>query len=197
MYEIRQGKSKVVVILHEIYGVNDHIKNYSNRFSELGYDVVCPNFLQNGRVFSYEEERQAYENFLKLGFEESTRKVTTLIKQLLFEYKEVYIVGFSIGATIAWLCSEIEGIRHIVGFYGSRIRDYLEIQPNCPVTLFYGNSEKSFDVQILIESLHKKNIEAYVFEGEHGFADTNSKNYNALAHDQAYKKLQQIMFKFI
>ena len=193
MYEIRQHKSKVVVVLHEIYGINDHIKIYAKRFSEFGFDVVCPNLLKNKYVFSYEEERQAYENFMYLGFEEATRKVTSLIKQLLFEYKEVYIVGFSVGATIAWLCSEIEGIRHIIGYYGSRLRDYLDIEPKCPVTLFYGSSEKSFDVQTLIESLNNKHIESYVYEGEHGFADASSNKYNALANDKALQKIQQIM----
>lgn len=193
MCEIRQHKSKVVVILHEIYGINDHIKIYAKRFSEFGFDVVCPNLLKNRYVFSYEEERQAYENFMYLGFEEATRNVTSLIKQLLFEYKEVYIVGFSVGATIAWLCSEIEGIRHIIGYYGSRIRDFLDIEPKCPVTLFYGSSEKSFDVLTLIESLKIKEIEAYAFEGEHGFADANSKKYNTLANDKAFKIIQQIM----
>lgn len=193
MYEIRQQNRKVVVVLHEIYGINDHIKNYAKRFTEFGFDVVCPNLLKNRNVFSYEEERQAYENFRESGFDVATKKLTLLIKQLLLEYKELYIVGFSVGATLAWLCSEIDGVRHVIGYYGSRIRDYLVIHPTCPVTLFYGKIEKSFDVLTLIESLNKKDIEVYCFEGEHGFADVYSKKYHAVAHDQAFKKVQQII----
>ncbi|WDL97269.1 dienelactone hydrolase family protein [Alicyclobacillus sp. ALC3] len=40
MLTYRNNSSTVVVVLHEIYGVNDHMKQVCERLSETGYDVV-------------------------------------------------------------------------------------------------------------------------------------------------------------
>ncbi|MEO4052265.1 dienelactone hydrolase family protein [Solibacillus sp. CAU 1738] len=196
MFELKCNATKVVIVLHEIYGVNDHIKSYANFFAGMGYVVVCPNLLQDGLVFSYENEQQAYDNFMEyVGFKEAASQIKTLINELQLQYSEIIIVGFSIGATIAWLCSEEAGIQQIIGYYGSRIRNYLEIEPQCPVTLFYGKSEKSFDVANVIECLHNKEVQAFVFDGEHGFADAHSAKYNALSSDETFNHVRRILYR--
>ena len=148
------GMKKAVVLLHEIYGVNNHIQQYKSKFIALGYDVYCPNFIQLEQPFPYEEEQEAYAYFMNdIGFEKSFVQVQNLLLECKDTYKEIHIVGFSIGATIAWICSELTRITSVVGYYGSRIRNYLDIKPSCPVLLIYGQSEQSFDVASLVEKL--------------------------------------------
>lgn len=162
----------------------------------MGFDVVCPNILQDDNVSPYEQEQQAYHNFMEhIGFEQAAQQTKILLEELMQKYEAVYIVGFSIGATVAWLCSELNGIQHIIGYYGSRIRSYLDITPHCPVTLFYGNEEKSFDVKILIEALRKKKVRVFVFEGAHGFADKCADAYNENSSQQASQKTAYILDK--
>lgn len=61
--------------------------------------------------------------------------------------------GFSVRATIAWLCSAEKLIDGMVGYYGSRIRHYTEILPQM---LFYLEKEHSFNVDELISNLDTK-----------------------------------------
>ncbi len=51
--------------------------------------------------------------------------------------KRFSILGFGAEATVAWLCSEEECVDGIVGYYGSRIRNYAELAPRCPALLFF------------------------------------------------------------
>lgn len=185
---------KAVVLLHEIYGVNNHIQHYKSEFITLGYDVYCPNFLHIEQPFPYEEEQQAYAHFMNdIGFEKSFAQVQSLLLELKDTYKEIHIIGFSIGATIAWLCSELTGITSVVGYYGSRIRNYLGIIPLCPVYLIYGQSEQAFDVASLVGKLMDKNIQVQTYEGHHGFADPYSAQYNLQSTTQAFSHVNEFL----
>jgi len=74
---------KAVVLLHEIYGVNNHIQQYKSEFIALGYDVYCPNLLQLEQSFPYEQEQQAYAHFMNdIGFEKGFAQVQNLILEL-------------------------------------------------------------------------------------------------------------------
>lgn len=196
MIEFKQQSEHVILLLHEIYGINDHIKETAKRFFDLGYDVICPNLLTVKRPFLYEEGQQAYRYFTEeIGFESGAERVKDLVRRLSRNYKKVTIVGFSIGATIAWLCSEEKGVHAIFGYYGSRIRDYLYLKPTCHTTLFFANQEESFNVPILVEALQSNAVQASIFDAEHGFADVDSSNFNIQESEKAWALLNEQLNK--
>ncbi len=170
------------------------MQHYTSEFIALGYDVYCPNLLQLQQPFTYEEEQQAYAHFMNdIGFEKGFAQVQNLLLELKDIHKEIHIIGFSIGATIAWLCSELTVVTSVVGYYGSRIRNYLGIIPLCPVHLIYGQSEQSFDVANLVERLTDKNIQVQTYEGHHGFADPYSSHYNQPSTVQAFSHVKEFL----
>ncbi|MFD2212231.1 dienelactone hydrolase family protein [Metabacillus endolithicus] len=119
--------------------------------------------------------------------------IHSLLSEVKDNYSKVFIVGFSVGATIAWLCSNHESINGVVGYYGSRIRDYLDLVPPCPTLLFFPQEEKSFDVDSLITILEGKSINTYKFNGLHGFSNPFSSNY----HLESSRKAYAIMNEFL
>ena len=125
-------KSKTLVILiPEIYGVNEHMKSIEDILQKEGFDVICPNLL-NREAFLYSEEAEAYNYFInQIGFENSCNKIKKLVQYYRNQYQSIFLLGFSVGATTAWLSSQL-AVEGIVGFYGSRIRDFTDLQPLCP-----------------------------------------------------------------
>lgn len=184
MLRLKGDAKKLIILLHEIYGLNNHIRQYADHFFCSGYDVLCPDFTHTGKAFDYVDEKTAYQHFMEqIGFVKAYEEVSALIKQERYSYEEIHIIGFSIGATVAWLCSSMEEVTSVSGYYGSRIRDALHVNPICPVLLIFGKQEKSFDVKQLAEKLTAKDVFIYILEGSHGFADPYSETY----HESSYK----------
>lgn len=187
MLKIQTGSSSCVIVLHEIYGINPFIQDICESLSKQNFDVVCPNLLPQVNPFDYIQEGMAYNNFMAYaGFDDSAEKVKELAKGMKEQYSKIYILGFSVGATVAWLCSKEEDVDGIVGYYGSRIRDYVEIQPMCPTLLYFPNAEKSFDVNEMVVKLDNPNVEIEVFDAQHGFSDPYATEYD--------ERLAQITF---
>lgn len=180
MIHIQNNSDTVIIVLHEIYGINNHIVDVCNKFAEEKYDVLCPNLLTNRQVpFSYNEEKTAYHYFIQnVGFVVAQQQVEELVLRIRNQYRYCFIVGYSIGATTAWLCTQNEGVCGIIGFYGSRIRDYKAIRPKCPVLLFFPETEEGFVVDLLMKDiLDNENARVVKANALHGFADPWSSRY--------------------
>lgn len=195
--EITQNSDSVIIVLHEIYGINQHIHMVCKNFFMNGYDIICPNLIDLDEPFNYDFQEEAYQHFMNnIGFDSAVQKVKQILIQAKKRYKNVYLLGFSIGATIAWLCSNEENMcTAIIGYYGSRIRNYKNITPKCPALLIFAAKEDSFNVEELVCSLEKTNINAYILDGKHGFSDPFSKNYCLQAVEQSRKLVDNFLSK--
>ncbi|KKD53177.1 dienelactone hydrolase family protein [Paenibacillus sp. ICGEB2008] len=196
MISIDKKSDTLIVVLHEIYGINQHIQNFCSLLSDEGYDVICPNLIGKETPFDYSQEEAAYAHFIKnIGFERASYHTESLLLSIQARYKKVFIVGFSIGATIAWLCSKKKIVDGIVGYYGSRIRNYLEITPHCPTLLFFPQEEISFNVDELISALDNHNIRVHKFSGQHGFSDPYSPRYHVHSAQQSFIEMVEFFRK--
>jgi len=194
MLQLLKKSEKLIIVIHEIYGINQHMKNFCELLSNQDFDVICPNLLEREQSFDYSEEEIAYLNFMEnVGFTDATLKIKNLLLDVKHKYQKIYIIGFSVGATVAWLCSEEECLDGVVGYYGSRIRNYTQLVPRCPTILFFPQEEESFSVDELISNLQIKNIEIYKYFGQHGFSDPYSTKFN----EKSYKNALNEMLSFL
>lgn len=188
MLQIQSNSDTVILVLHEIYGINSHMSGICNTLADGKNDVLCPNLLLPNQTFSPGEEAAAYSNFMQnIGFSAAQQQVEKLSLEIQKDYKYRFIIGFSIGATLAWLCSQRAGLYSgAVGFYSSRIRDYKNVVPKCPVLLFFPRFEESFDINHLIHELSgKDNTSIVQVNALHGFANPLSGTYCSEASDAA------------
>ncbi|MER0469089.1 dienelactone hydrolase family protein [Bacillus cabrialesii subsp. cabrialesii] len=174
------SQKPLVILAHEIYGINSHMKKMARLIKMAGYDVMTPNLLGDGEVYTLQEEKNAYEQFTKY---ERLKTGEILIQNLIRQNagRPIFVIGFSAGATIAWKCSSMPEVSGAVCYYGSRIRDSLHHVPVCPVLLFFPSYEPSFDVSLLIKKLREKQqprLEIYQFDALHGFANPDSDTFD-------------------
>ncbi|MDD4844402.1 MAG: dienelactone hydrolase family protein [Anaerotignum sp.] len=173
-----------IILLHEIYGLNQFVEKKATELHLQGFDVFCPNMLRR-ESFPYCKAQEAYQFFIEnVGFD-SWKEIIDLSAQLKLTYEKVYLLGFSVGATIAWRCCESSSCDGIVCCYGSRIRDYLSLQPSCPTLLLFAE-EDSFDVPHVIKQLSDKpNVAIFQFQASHGFLDEYSYSYDPVQGQKA------------
>lgn len=186
----RLNTKKCVILIQDIYGINKQMHYYEELFCKMGFDVVIPYVIDAGRVFDYEEEQNASAHFMEnIGFEKSKKDLESVIQDLSTMYGEIHLVGFSVGATTAWLCSENKKVKSVLGFYGAHITEYTNINPISDVWLIFANEETAFNpfkLQIILNQ--KPNVTTEVIDGNHGFADPFHSHYNELATKEILEK---------
>lgn len=189
--KIGNGK-QAIIVLHEIYGINEFIQEQCQTFRKAGYDVFCPNIIDKP-PFAYEKSEEAYDFFVKnIGFE-VYKEINIFVNRLRVKYDNVFVVGFSIGATIAWRCCENLLCSGIIACYGSRIREYTDLTPTCPTLLLFAK-EDSFDVHALVCQLQdKQHLSIIEFDAEHGFVDSFSKHFDL----QQSKRAEESIARFV
>ncbi|WP_144555986.1 dienelactone hydrolase family protein [Bacillus sp. X1(2014)] len=192
MHQIQKKSDTLIIVIHEIYGINQHMLSFCDLLSKQNFNVICPNLLEREIPFDYTQEEDAYRNFMvNVGFAYALHKIKNILSDVKDEYEKIFIIGFSVGATIAWLCSDQDCVDGIVGYYGSRIRNYMELTPQCPTILFFPQEEQSFNVDELILDLEKMNIEIHKFNGKHGFSDPYSSEYNEKLAQKAFSEMMK------
>lgn len=209
MLHYRNNSDTLIVVLHEIYGINDHITKACQDLSDSGYDVVCPDLLDGKPFFDYVREEEAYRYFMNfVGFEAAAKKATFLLRQEEGSYKRIFLLGYSVGAAVAWLCGADSAIKDesfhyggslvkcsgIICLYGSRIRDYLDVSLKCPALLIFAAEEKSFDSHALLAPLEAiDGAEVHILKGKHGFADPYGPNYNESSACEASRLIKDFI----
>ncbi|KFI04833.1 hypothetical protein JN25_01050 [Bacillus sp. BSC154] len=199
-------QKQLVILAHEIYGVNIHMKKMAKLIKMAGCDVIIPNQLGDGEVYSLQEEKTAYGQFTK---HKRLKTGETIIQNVIRQNagRQIFVIGFSVGATIAWKCSSMPEVSGAVCYYGSRIRDSHHHVPVCPVLLFFPSYEPSFDVAVLIEKLREQqhpNLEIYQFDALHGFANPESVYFDrplffktlSIIKNEAEKPPRSVLSKF-
>ncbi|MCI1821870.1 dienelactone hydrolase family protein [Megasphaera sueciensis] len=181
-------KKVALVILPEIYGINPFIEEVKKKYQDLGFCVFSPNLLLRP-YFPYTEREEAYLFFQShIGFG-AYKDIDYLMEELQASYEKVIILGFSVGATLAWRCSGRGHVDGIVACYGSRIREYLEVEPRCDSLLLFAEKD-SFSVTTVHRAVSsKKSVQSIILPAAHGFFDRYSERYDK---EQANKGWQYI-----
>lgn len=194
--EQKIGAEKAVVIIPEIYGINQYIKDWANFFKHQGYDCYCVDLSGRNHVYGYAESDRAYDNFIMEVGLDRYKEIAVNVEKLKDHYKKIIIFGSSVGATIAWRLTANRCCDGMIGYYGSRIRDYLAINPVCLCLLIFPELEKSFEVQSIIPKLGQKDrVEMFIVPGKHGFADPYGKDFNELSRNRGLDMVKYFLRK--
>ena len=174
-----------LILIHEVWGLADHIKDVARRFSKEGYVVIAPDLLSDTRItaeltgdlqkelFDPERRSQAQPKIRKLmaplqapGFGDKTiAKVESCYDFIAKQEgvrERVGIVGFCFGGTYSFSLAVHEPrLKAAVPFYGHADFTIDELKKiTCPILAFYG--EKDENLMNALPELKEKMEEARV-----------------------------------
>lgn len=137
----------------------------------LTIDIIDP---YDGLYFFRED--QAYKYFkANLGVPGYSRMI---LEQLPKQTTPVTILGFSAGASAVWhlSCETLPcPVNFFIGFYGSQIRHFKEIQPKIDTHLIFPDYEHYFDVNDLAAQLNvRPRVSIEKAAAGHGFMNEYS-----------------------
>jgi carboxymethylenebutenolidase len=141
----RTGRMPALVVIHEIFGLNDDIRRIARRFAENGYLAAVPNLMAGGWYLGC-VVRAAQD--LRAGRGRSVAALEAVIGDLEArpDVGKVGVVGFCMGGGFALLLGTRDRVGAAGVFYGDVPPDD-QLARACPVVGGYGGRDRLFAAQ--------------------------------------------------
>jgi carboxymethylenebutenolidase len=136
-----QGKTKlpVIIVIHEIFGVHEHIADVCRRFAKLGYLAIAPNlYSRQGDPTAFPSIQQLNTEIVSKVPDASVMADLDAAVQWAGEHggdlTRLGAVGFCWGGRQAWLFAEHNRqLKAVVAFYGFLVGAPTETKPFNPI----------------------------------------------------------------
>ena len=184
-----------IVVIQEIFGVNQHIRAVCDSFAKEGYVAVAP-ALFDRQVKDFQcgytppEIEKARTFVAKPDWDAMMRDTDAAIKEIK-ALGPIAIVGFCMGGTIAFLAAtRLSGLSAAIGYYGGRIAAFADEKPKCPTQLHFGEKDASIPMTD-VETIKQKrpDCQIYVYkDGGHGFHCDERGSFHKESRDVAWQR---------
>ncbi len=206
------GSGPGIVLLQEIFGINDTIRGIADYYAEEGYVVLAPDLFwreEPGVELGYgpDDWQKAfgfYQGFDQdLGIEDIDAAVEVLRARPECS-GQVGALGFCLGARLAYLTACRCDVDVAVGYYGMGIQDHLDEAANIKGRLVlhfaendeYCPTEHREQIHAVLQG--QDNVELYLYSGvDHAFARAGSEHYHKpsalMAHQRSVTAFRKAM----
>ena len=202
------GKPKgCLIIIQEIFGVNEHIRSVADRFAKDGYLCVAP-ALQDRAERNFEvgytapdiDRGRAVRG--KVKNEDSLKDLKATSDYLKAQNAgKIGVVGYCWGGSLAWLsATEIDGIATSISYYGGEVPNTADKTAKCPVMFHFGEKDMSIPmdkVAIVKEKLGAKHPVYVYSEAGHGFSCDARGSFHPASHELALGRTKEYLTKYV
>jgi carboxymethylenebutenolidase len=212
-YPVKHGKTfPVVVVIHEIFGVHEHIKDVCRRFAKRGYLAIAPElFARQGDVSKVPDVQSIIQTVVsKVPDAQVASDLDAVVAFVKTEGKadvrRLAVCGFCWGGRQAWLyCAHNPAVKAGGAWYGPLGGTPNPLQPKTvpeavvdltvPVLGQYGGQDRSIPESALAElrgilAKGKSGSEIVVYpDAGHGFNADYRPSYNEKDAKAAFTRL--------
>ncbi len=186
-----------LVLVQEIFGVTDHIRELCDEYAVDGYEVLAPSLYDREHPgFEAEYTGPDFERAVELArklhpFDLSLMDAQTCIDALK-DKGPVFITGYCYGGSVAWaMAGESDDLAAASCYYGSLIPTmFIDRAPKCATIAHFGRYDGGIPiegVEALIAKAHPT-AEIFVYEAGHGFNSDRRKDYHEPSADVARER---------
>ena len=198
----RGGKGPAIVLLQEIFGVNQHIRNVADQYAADGYVVLAPDlFWRHGaRIelgYDGADWKRAAELMQATDFATSQADIAATIQTLraldAAAGQKLASIGYCLGGRLSYHTAANGLVDAAVCYYGGGIQNGLDRadQIKVPVLMHFGSADSHIPLDA-VKSIAEKfdsneEVEIHVYEGaEHGFNCNHRASYHQRAAARAH-----------
>ena len=183
-----EGKPRAgLVVIQEIWGVNNHIQSVADGYASDGYLSIAPALFDRVEPgvmmheYNSDTMQKGFGYMQKVDVDKAVLDVAAAVKAAS-EAGKVGVVGFCFGGRMAWLsASRVDGVSASVPYYGGGIPGLASEQPRCPVMLHFGKLDTHIPLDEVAEfAKAHPTLPIHLYEGaDHGFNCDQRGSYNA------------------
>lgn len=177
-----------LVLIQEIFGVTDHIKELCDGYAADGYEVLGPALYdREAPNFQASYNPEDFQKAIKIAREDHPFELSIADSQVCIDALKgkgpVFITGYCYGGSVAWAAAcRCEGLAAASGYYGGNIAQMAEWKPKCPTILHFGKHDDHIPLSVAekVEKLHP-DVKVYIYDAGHGFNSDRRADYNEAA----------------
>ena len=169
-----------VVVIQEVWGVNNWVRSVADRFAHHGYLAVAPQMFDRLEP-GFESENYGPDHFPRVGqmmkrFDlEAAMRDIEAAAAVASEAGKVGITGYCFGGRMTWIAAHRGlGLAAGSGYYGGGVPNYIELEPRIPLEMHYGDRDKGIPLE-QIEALKARwpGVDIYLYGADHGFCNSD------------------------
>ena len=191
-----------VVVVQEIFGVNDHIRRVADGYAADGYRVIAPALFDRvrpGIELGYTDADIAEGRKIRgqLTFEQALADVEAARKAL--GGGSIGVVGYCWGGTVTWLAAaRLPGFAAAASYYGGGIGQFAAEHPRCAAQCHFGEKDHAIPLTE-VAAVRDANpaVEVYTYPAGHGFNCDARASFDAAAAKLARERTLAFFRKHI
>jgi carboxymethylenebutenolidase len=202
----KDGTYPAVIVIHEIWGLVDHIKDVATRLAREGYVALAVDLFEGKTVTKLEEGRKFREQFTEEKIVGNLDRAFDYLRNLSFvNPKGIGSIGFCMGGGLSLLLAchnkELAGAAVFYGRNPSPIDRVKTIQ--CPILGNYAGADMAItesDINLLKQTLtkYKKTFDIKTYpEAPHAFFNDTRESYRPEAAEDAWTRTLQFFNKYL
>jgi carboxymethylenebutenolidase len=173
-----------VIVLQEIFGITDHIKDVCKQYAAHGYLAIAPALfdrIKKNIVLDYSSFAEGRDYKMQLQDEQVLLDIAASAATAENDLK-VAVIGFCFGGALSYLASTRLNLDCAISYYGGGIAEkYINQNPLCPIMYHFGALDPiipSTDVAA-IQSNHPEGVFHIYEDAGHGFNCSDRRDYHS------------------
>jgi carboxymethylenebutenolidase len=200
---IPEGKGPFpgIIVFQEAFGVNQHIRNVTDRIAKEGYVAIAPELFHRtagSAEFGYGDFSVVAPHFQAITPEGLTADIKACYDWLQIApdvvHDKIGSIGFCLGGRVSFLANAVVPLSAGVSYYGGSAHTIADkaSQINAPHLFFWGGQDKHIlpeHVETVINAMKnagKPYINVVISYADHAFNCDDRPNYNADASIEAW-----------
>ena len=190
--------TKAVILIQEWWGLNDNIKNITERYADEGYIGIAPD-LYRGKLASNPEEAGKLMNSLAVEDGVDTIKSAMATAGEKYGKSSFGISGYCMGGTYSLRAAcELNGIKAAAPYYGDIPPEEILKDLTVPTIFISGTKDAWINpekVKELTDAAEKYDlpVESVAYEADHAFSNkTRPEVYDKEAAEDAWARVMKL-----
>lgn len=193
-----------IIMLHEIFGVTDWIRETADYFAAQGFCVAAPdmfwrlepNFAGDHRDADQTATGRRYKQLIDHGKAvDDIAAVASKLKSMAECNGKIGVTGFCTGGTLTYLAAARLDLDAAAAYYGTQIHEFLDEAKNiaCPAIFHMGDRDdrvpQDLPDRVRAAVAGMPNITTHLYDAGHAFAHSGRKDlYSEAASRQAHAR---------
>jgi carboxymethylenebutenolidase len=189
-----------IVIVQEIFGLTDQLKDVAALYAGLGYEVAVPALFdrqERRAVIPFDEAPRGRDLMLSIAPDDAMADIAAAVEALAPRGK-VAVIGYCWGGGLAIRAAQTLPIAGAVAYYGTRLPQYLDRPLQHPLLAHFGRHDDHAPPALVKEAMAAlPDMEVHLYDAGHAFANSARTSFApeeaALAQDRTVDFLERVM----